>query len=160
MPVHAHCPLCTAAVGAAAVTANYYGFDASVIGLMIGGFAITTGLWIGLRIKKQYLKFQLPLLVLLSFVLTVIPLQSAIGDNIAVSMLFFGEPGSLLNKVYFINKLFAGAVTGGIAVTAAYLMHVYVKNTRGHVLFPYQGIAFTLASLLIGWAMLPLILGV
>ena len=52
--VYAHCPLCTGAVGAAAVTANYYGLDNSIIGIFIGAFAISTGLWFGLKVKKKY----------------------------------------------------------------------------------------------------------
>src|SRR3989344_6151701 len=71
---YAHCPLCTAAVGAAAVSAKYYGMDISIIGLMIGAFGISTGLWFGLKLKKQFFKFQLPVIVLLSFLLTVLPL--------------------------------------------------------------------------------------
>ena len=53
---YAHCLLCTMAVGAAAVTAKYYGVDTSIIGIFAGALAISIGLWIGLKIKKQYQK--------------------------------------------------------------------------------------------------------
>ena len=65
--VNAHCPLCTAAVGAAAVSAKYYGLDSSIIGLLIGAFGVSTGLWAGLKVKKQYFKAQLPVIVVASF---------------------------------------------------------------------------------------------
>ncbi|MBI4020417.1 MAG: hypothetical protein HY367_03730, partial [Candidatus Aenigmarchaeota archaeon] len=103
--VHAHCPLCTAGVGAAAVTAKYYGLGENVIGLFIGAFAISTGLWVGRKIRKQYVRFQLPLIVLASFLLTVIPLMPVSTETAYVPLLFAGPAGSLLNRVYWANKI-------------------------------------------------------
>ncbi|HLC60689.1 MAG TPA: hypothetical protein VJJ52_04625 [Candidatus Nanoarchaeia archaeon] len=145
---HAHCPLCTVAVGAAAISAKYYGVDVSIIGLLIGAFGISTGLWIGLKVKK-YFKFQLPLIVLASFLLTVIPLIYLSDEYIYAPILWFGAAGSLLNKVYWINKILFGSLIGGVVAVLAYLLHAYVKKIRGKVLFPYQGVAFTVLSLAI-----------
>src|SRR3989338_7507256 len=100
---YAHCPLCTAAVGAAAVSAKYYGMDMSIIGLMIGAFGISTGLWIGLKVKKQFFMLQLPVIVILSFLLTVIPLLALNEDYVYFPLLLFGSAGTLLNKVYWVN---------------------------------------------------------
>lgn len=142
--VYAHCPICTVAVGAAAVSAKYYGLGTSIIGLLIGAFGISTGLWIGLRINKRYLKFQLPAIVAASFFLTVIPLLYISNDTIYFPLLFFGPSGSVLNKVYWIDKLLFGSVIGGLATLFAYLTHIYVKKQNGKVLFPFQGVAVTL----------------
>ena len=101
--VYAHCPLCTAAVGAAAISAKYYGLDLSIIGLLIGAFGISTGLWIGLKIKKEYFKFQLTIIVVASFLLTVIPLLAISDDTIYLPVLLAGKSGSILNKVYFVE---------------------------------------------------------
>ena len=153
IPVHAHCPLCTAAVGAAAISAKYYGLDTSIIGLLIGAFGASTGLWAGIKIKK-YFKFQLPIIVLASFLLTVIPLIYLDSDSIYFPLLFFGQSGSILNKVYWLNKIFFGSIIGGVAALIAYWLHVYIKKLNGKVLFPFQGIAVTLAMLFASGAIL------
>lgn len=144
---HAHCPLCTAAVGAAAASAKYYGLDTSIIGLLIGAFGASTGLWIGLKVKKEYFKLQLPAIVLASFLLTVIPLLYISNDLIYFPLLFFGPSGFVFNKVYWVDKMLFGSLIGGFASLFAYLTHVYIKKRSGKVLFPFQGVAFTLAFL-------------
>lgn len=158
-PVHAHCPICTAAVGAAAISAKYYGMDVSIIGLLIGAFGISTGLWIGLKIKK-YFRFQFPIIILASFLLTVIPLLVISNEAVYFPLLLFGESGSILNRVYWINKLLFGSVIGGLVTSFAYLIHVYIKKQNGKVLFPFQGVAITLAFLALSGLSLYFALGV
>ena len=147
---YAHCPLCTAAVGAAAISAKYYGMDSSIIGMLIGAFGISTGLWIGLKIKKQYFKFQLPIIILLSYILTVIPLSGIDNDKLYLPILLFGSSGTFLNKVYWPNKILFGSIIGAVLSLAAYLSHNKIKKIRKKVLFPYQGIAITLLFLAFG----------
>lgn len=158
--IHAHCPLCTAAVGAAAVSAKYYGLDSSIIGLLVGAFGIATGLWVGLALKKEYFRFQLPLIILLSFFLTVIPLMSMDNDTVYLPLLFAGESGSLLNKVYWINKLFFGSIVGGLVTLIAYSMHVFIKKLKGRVLFPFQGVIITITLLSISSLCLYILFGI
>lgn len=147
--VSAHCPLCTAAVGAAAVSAKYYGLDASIIGLLVGAFGLSTGLWIGLKIRKEFFKLQLPIIVLASFLLTAVPLLHIDDDAIYSPLLLAGKAGSFLNRVYWVNKIFLGSVIGALITLSAYYTHIYIKKINGKVLFPFQGIAITLALLLI-----------
>lgn len=146
--VHAHCPLCTAAVGTAAVTARYFGLDASIIGVFIGAFGASTGLWVALKLKKRIM-FQTPLIVLASFLLTALPLLAVVPDTFYFPLLATGDAGTALNKVYWVNKLFFGSVLGLAATTAAFIMHRRIKEVRGKVLFPFQGIAITVAVLLV-----------
>jgi len=135
---YAHCLLCTMAVGAAAVTAKYYGVDTSIIGIFAGALAISIGLWIGLKIKKQYIRYQLPIIVILSFIISVVPIIYSISsDSFYLPLLIYGAAGSLLNKVYWINKLLLGS----------FWLHIYIKKVKGKVLFPFQGIAITLVLL-------------
>ena len=146
----AHCPLCTGAVGAAAVGAKYFGVDSSIIGVFIGAFAISTGLWFARWLKSRFQKtipFQTPIVVILSFILTVVPLMKVEPEPIYFPVLLFGASGSLLNKAYWLNKILFGSALGAIASLAAYWLHLKVKAVKGKVLFPFQGIAFTLLSL-------------
>ena len=158
--VSAHCPLCTAAVGAAAISAKYYGLNVSIIGLLIGAFGISTGLWIGLKINKEFFKFQFPIIVLASFFLTVIPLLYISNDSIYFPLLLVGEAGSILNKVYWVNNVLLGSVIGGLVTLFAYYSHIYIKKINGKVLFPFQGIALTLAFLFVSGLSMYFIFGV
>lgn len=144
--VYAHCPICTAAVGAAAVSAKYYGLDTSIIGLLIGAFGVSTGLWVGTKMK---FKFQLPIIVLASFLLTAMPLRYISGESIYLPLLIFGSSGSFLNRVYFIDKIFFGSLIGGLITLMAYFIHIHIKRLNNKVLFPFQGIAITFSLLLI-----------
>lgn len=146
--VHAHCPLCTMAVGTAVISAKYYGLDSTIIGLLVGGFGVSTGLWVGLKIKRHF-KFQLGLIVFLSFILTVIPLLYLEKDSIYFPLLLIGQEGSFLNKVYWINKMLFGSIIGGVVTLLSYLIHAQIKKVNGRVLFPFQGVVFNLASLVI-----------
>lgn len=147
--VYAHCPLCTGAVVAGAAVSKYYGLDMSIVGLFIGAFAISTGLWVGLKLKR-YFRFQLPIIILASFLLTIIPVLGSItNDSLYFPLLLFGQEGSIFNKVYWIDKFLLGGVIGSLVCLLGYWIHSYVKKTRGKVLFPFQGIAITLFLLLI-----------
>ena len=148
--VHAHCPLCTGAVGVAAVSAKYFGMDSSIIGLFIGAFGISTGIWIGKKIKKEFIKYQLPIITVLSFLLTVVPLSGIGDDNLYLPLLLFGEPGSAFNKIYWMDKIVFGSIVGGIITLVGYWLHNFIKKVKGRVLFPYQGIAISLILLFAG----------
>ncbi|MBI2133395.1 hypothetical protein HYU11_01795 [Candidatus Woesearchaeota archaeon] len=144
---HAHCPLCTAAVGSAAVAAKFYGVDTSILGVLIGAFGLSTGIWAANSIKKKVIKFQTPLIVIGSFLLTTIPLLPIMPETFYFPLLIAGQSGSLMNKVYWINRMLVGGLLGAMATLIAYYAHNRIKALRGKVLFPYQGIAFTLGAL-------------
>ena len=146
--VMAHCPLCTVAVGAAAISAEMYGVDPSIVGIFIGAFGISTGIWIARKIKHHF-PFQTSLIVLASFLLTVIPLYKINSDYLYIPLLLAGSAGSILNKVYWLNKILVGSVLGGIVSLFAYGIHVFIKKINGKVLFPFQGIVITIISLLL-----------
>ncbi len=146
-PVYAHCPLCAGAVGMVAASAKYYGLDASIVGLFGGAFGIATGLMFAQKMKREYLRFQFPAIVLASFILTVIPLLLIKSEDVVLPLRLFGETGSMFNKIYWMDKLVFGALISLPVSILAFWLHNYVKKANGRVLFPYQGIVFTLVLL-------------
>src|SRR3989344_9503518 len=73
--VSAHCPLCTLGAGAAAAGAVWLGVSKVVIGLFIGAFAMSMGMWFSKIPKKKYIPFQKTLIILAIFLTTVLPLS-------------------------------------------------------------------------------------
>ncbi|PIO00641.1 hypothetical protein COT72_00200 [archaeon CG10_big_fil_rev_8_21_14_0_10_43_11] len=157
----AHCPLCTGAIGFAVFSASLFGVDASIIGVFVGAFAISTGLWMSRKIQEKYgqkIPAQNPVIVLASFLLTVVPLMALNTGMVMLPLLLFGEPGSILNRVYSINSLVFGSVIGATTSLIAFKLHNLVKEVRGSVLFPYQSIAFALGLLTLVSIVLQLII--
>ena len=156
----AHCPLCTGAIAVAAVTAKYYGVDTSIIGLFVGAFGVSTGLWVGRWLAKkgwQKVRWELWWVALAAYLTTVVPLLWLGGDQLYISLLLWGEPGALLNNVYSFDAMVFGSVIGGLLTTVGLGVHTGVKRKLGRVLFPYQGIAFTLILLLLAGLWLALL---
>ena len=138
--VSAHCPLCAGAVGAAAIGAGYLGIDNSIVGLFVGAFSISTGLWFARKIKKKYFKFQSFSIVLSSFLFTVIPSAKIVNDLDYIS---------LFDKIYFLDKIIIGSIIGATITLFALYLHNKIKQVNGRVLVPYQGVFLTLILLLI-----------
>lgn len=146
--VSAHCPLCTGAIAAVAISAKFFGVDLSLIGLLIGAFGVSTGLWLGKSIKAKF-KIPVAVTVLASFFLTVLPIFG-LGESSHLVINFFDD-------LWIVDKMIFGSVIGGITSLAAFQLHGFVKQVNGRVLFPFQGIAFTLG--LLGLVGLGLIFG-
>ncbi|MBS3060473.1 MAG: hypothetical protein J4432_03105 [DPANN group archaeon] len=145
---YAHCPLCTAGIVAAAGGATLLGVKTPVIGLFIGAFAISTGLWAAKLIKKQLLPFQTHLLAITSLALTVSPMLAFFGGDFhPIYVSLAGDYGSLLNSTYLLDKFIASSVIGGAVVYASPGISKKITQLRGkHI--PYQGIALTLLLLI------------
>ena len=141
--VHAHCPLCTGAVVAGAVGAEYLGLDTAIVGIFAGAFAISTALWINKSIKR-YFKLQTFILLVLSFALTVVPASWAVTSAYI--------PFSLFNHNYLVDHFMFGSIIGAILTVTGYYLHLYIKKINNGVLFPFQGIVLTLAILIIAAA--------
>ena len=137
--VSAHCPLCTGAVVAGAIGAKYLGLDITILGIFVGAFAVSLGLWISRKIKN-YFKYQSTLILTSSFFLTIAPSLAFIKDMTYIS---------LLSKVFFVNKLLIGSIIGALVTLLAYKIHNHIKLKHGKVLFPYQGIVLTVLLLIL-----------
>ena len=146
--VKAHCPLCTAGAGAAAIGAAWLGVSQLSIGIFIGAFAIALGLWVARLIKKKYIPYQDLLVGIFSFVTTVFPLIMMMQDSTSIYIALVGDYGSLLNKVYLINLFLLGSFIGAGIILASPKVSSVIKKKNGKRLFPYQGIAVTFGLLL------------
>jgi hypothetical protein len=156
--VHAHCPLCTMGAAAAAGGALWLGISPFIVAIFIGAFAISMGLWIGKMIKKEYVKYQIHWLALISFLTTVLPIYPLLktgtpADYYPFMISWVGEYGSLLNRTYLIGIPLVMAVLGGAIVYAAPFMSNKISTLRGKTL-PFQGVSLTLLLLVIVAALL------
>lgn len=152
--VSAHCPLCTAGAVAGVGVARFYGVDDSIVGLLLGAFVASTGLWVDKWLKKRKKKINFPMqafiLVLLSFLLLVIPLymKGIITDFEMVKSM--PEHHSILGMgVYGIDKLLFGTIFGTLLISGVFSFSDYLKEKNGKRLFAFQGLMFMAAALAI-----------
>lgn len=143
--VSAHCPLCTIGAGAAAGAAVWLGVSKVVVGLFIGGFSMSMGLWMSRIAKKQYFKFQRPLIIIAVFLLTLLPLLpifSAVGP---LHFSFIGEYG----KTFAINYSLFSGLFGGLIVFASPNLSRKITKKRNGKIIPFQGTMLTIILLII-----------
>lgn len=149
--VNAHCPLCTGAAIAGVGVARFMGVDDSIVGLFLGAFIISTALWFSKWLVKKKVKipFQEIALVLLSFFLLVFSLYT-VGLITNFEMIKSMPEYSMLGMgIYGIDKLFFGIITGSLAIWMSFTLSDYIKEKRGRILWPYQGISFMFITLVI-----------
>ncbi len=143
--VAAHCPLCTIGAGAAAGAAVWLGVSKVAVALLIGGFAMSMGMWFSKIPKKRYIPFQKTLITLVVFLTTVLPLLpifTAIGP---LYLSFIGQYGS----TYAINYSLVSSLFGGLIVLSSPVLSKKVSQLRGGKTIPYQGVMLTLFLLII-----------
>lgn len=151
---HAHCPLCTVAAAVGVGLARTIGLDDSIVGLFLGALIVSSALWFNRWLSKRIkLPLQSLLVVLVSFLSLVIPLYlSGMITNIQVMMsiresnLLFG-----LGRLG-IDRLFTGIISGTALTYVAFGLSDYIKEKRGRVLWPYQGVSFMIIALLVASA--------
>ncbi len=146
----AHCPLCTMGAAAAAGGALWLGVNAIVIGLFIGAFAVSTGWWVSNMLKKQYIPRQQPILIIISFLLTILPIVPVITENniMPLYISWFGDYGSLFNRTYLLNSFLFGSIVGGSIVSITPWISRGITTKRGRTL-PFQGVMLTLILLMV-----------
>jgi hypothetical protein len=144
----AHCPLCTAGAGLLAVAAISFGISPIIIAVLIGAFGWTLGLWFSSAVKRQYIPLQKPVIAVLTFVLTVLPLQPLVQIYAPLHLSLGGQYGSLLYNTYLINLYLVGSVFGAVLVAIAPFVSRLVTKLRGRS-FPYQGLSITILLLVL-----------
>lgn len=151
--VSAHCPLCTIGAGAAAGAAVWLGISKVVVGLLIGGFSMSMGLWMSRIIKKQYFKFQKPLIVIGVFLLTFLPLLPIFNAVGPLHFSFIGEYG----KTFAVNYSLFSGLFGGFVVFASPKLSRQITKKRNGKIIPFQGVLLTLILLIIAGGLIELI---
>ena len=152
--VSAHCPVCTAGAVAGVGVARYYGLDDSIVGLLLGAFVASTGLWISNWLKKRKRKIDFPfqafILILLSFLFLVIPLymKGTITDFEMVKSMP-GHHSMLGMGIYGIDKVLFGIIFGTLLISGVFSFSDYLKEKNGKRLFAFQGFVFMMIALAI-----------
>ncbi|HII16561.1 TPA: hypothetical protein HA361_01485 [Candidatus Woesearchaeota archaeon] len=141
----AHCPLCTIGAGALAGSAAWLGVSKSVIGVFIGAFAVSTGWWMARLIKKKVIPYQMPAIILASYLLTVLPLIPLLKDYHPLYLSWLGTYGT----TYAIDVFLLGSIVGGIIVCITPWLSAKLTALRKGNLIPYQGISLTFGLLFI-----------
>ncbi len=144
-PVMAHCPLCTVGAGAAAAGAAWLGVSKVVIGLLIGAFAMSMGMWFARWAdkRKRVIPFQRTLIILVVFFTTVLPLLpifTAIGP---LYIPFVGDYGT----TYAFNYSLASSFLGGVITFISPGLNKKIKEKRNGKGIPFQGIIITFVLL-------------
>ena len=155
---NAHCPLCTMGAAVAAGGAAYLGVKNIIIGLFIGAFAASMGFWVAKLIKKKYIPFQTAIIVIVSFLTTVLPIMPLMKGVKPLYISIIGDYGSLLNRTYVYNLFLIGSVLGSVIVFAAPFISGMITKARDGKTIPFQGTTLTLSILLIIGVILQLVM--
>lgn len=140
----AHCPLCTIGAGALAVLAASLGVSSVVVGVLIGAFALALGLWLSGMVKKDYIPFQKPILALVIFLGTVLPIMPLVQAYGPLYIPFIGEYGT----TYTMNLYIVGIIIGALIMFVAPFISAGITKTRNKQV-PFQGIIITIALLIV-----------
>ena len=156
--VHAHCPLCTAGAAVAAGGAVWLGVSKVVVALFIGAFAVSTGWWFSRLVKKQIIPFQKSIIILISFLLTIIPMLPFLSNIYPIYISLFGQYGSILNRTYILDLSLISSIFGGFVVGISPLISRKLSKLRNGEILPFQGVAITLLLLIISGATIQIIM--
>jgi len=151
---YAHCPLCTIGAAAAAGGAAYLGVNNAAIGVLLGGFAVSIGWWIGNKIKKKFFPYQKAAIILISFITTIIPLLPFLKYLRPLYIPFLGQYGTTLVVDYFL----VSSVIGGIIVCITPYLSSKATQLRNGKQIPFQGILMTFILLFMVSALLQFVL--
>lgn len=143
VPVYAHCPLCTAATGAAVAVTRLYGIDDMIIGSLIGAFIISTALWFNNILLKRnrgkaYLPMQQHIISLASFLLTVVSFYIGGLFNALASAYLAG-----------VDRLFLGLLFGTFLTLFGFEIHQIIRRKRGKNYLPMQAIWIVMTLIII-----------
>lgn len=142
----AHCPLCTAGAGLAAIGAKWLGVETASIGVFIGAFAAAIGFWFSRIIKRRF-PFQDIILGILSLVLTIWPIAPMMPGYWSYYLYQGGEYGTILNRTYIFSQFITGSIIGAVIMFISPYISKKIAQARGNKLIPYQGMIISFGLL-------------
>ncbi|MBI4144668.1 hypothetical protein HY493_00485 [Candidatus Woesearchaeota archaeon] len=135
----AHCPLCTAATAVAVGAGRIYGVDDGIMGVLIGGFLVSSALWVNNALKRRnWVMFpgQGIAIVVASLILTIVGFQKG---GLFTGAMLWGMP-----------RLLSGMLAGtGVAMVGDGVHASLRSSNNGKNHIPLQGMIILLATLLI-----------
>jgi glutaredoxin-related protein len=137
---YAMCPVCTAAVGLGLGFSRYFGIDDVITGVWIGGLVVSSIMWFVQILEKRNIKS------ILSKVLVAISVYGLLGLTLYL-LDFIGHP---LNRLWGIDKIVLGIVSGGVVFFLSARLHLYLKKKNNDkIYFPFQKVVFTVGAMLL-----------
>lgn len=133
------CPVCTIAVGAGVGLSRWLGIDDTITGLWIGGLTVSLIMWTINWLNKKNIRFfgRKILVTIIYYAAIILPLYYT---NIL---------GHQFNKIWGIDKLLLGIVTGSIFFLAGALVYQKIKKDRGKAHFHFQKVLMPIAPLIV-----------
>jgi hypothetical protein len=144
------CPVCVVAIGAGVGLCRWLGVDDTISGLWIGGLTVAMIIWtiIWLHKRNWRFSFDAAAISLIYYLLIIWPLYS---------MNIMGHP---LNKIFGMDKLLFGIISGSILFLFCHRLNIFLKKkNQGKVYFPYQKVVIPFLFLIIVSAILHFIIG-
>lgn len=154
VPVRAHCPLCTTAVGGAVVGAAALGLPVGIVALLGGALLASSGLWLASALRKRskarwvHHRATPHIIVWATLASLIIPLMltpSVRAASTSMELLIIGANEWAVT----IDWLLVGGIIGTLTMYAGFWISDAIKRQKGRVLIPFQGIAITFALLVV-----------
>lgn len=153
-PALAHCPLCTIGVVAVGLGAYQLGISTFSVGVVVGAAALALGLWLARLARKQYVPRQRPLIALIIFATTLLPVAPFLPGARGLYIPFVGQYGYTL----VVPNVFIGALLGAILVLFAPTVSAVVARARRGKRVPFQGVAAVVVLVALALALVELII--
>ena len=135
------CPVCTVAVTAGVTLSKYIGVDDSITGVWLGALLANTVIYFNAFLKQRLRLYHKAIRSILSIILIY-------GSSLATLYWtnFIGNP---LNKLFGVDKLILGIVTGTVVFISSVKIHFILKRkNNNHVYFPFQKVVIPVLSLI------------
>ena len=133
------CPICTVAVAGGVELSRWLGVDDIIIGLWIGGLAVSLILWTENWLDKKNIKFKGRVYIDVLFYYLLIFLS-----------LYWGNLFNTSYKIFIFPKILIGIVLGSVSFWWGNEFYVYLKEKNGgRAYFPFQKVLMPIIPLFI-----------
>lgn len=135
------CPVCTVTVVAGLGLSRLLGIDDAIVSIWIGAFILSfsfvTVNWIEKKWPKLRSIYNIWVTALLMYLLSLVPLK------------LNGSIGLPLNKLWGMDKILLGMVTGSLVFLFGIWADKKGRKVKGKQFFPYQKVVFPVICLIL-----------